>query len=242
MSKINKIILLAAVALSQVVCLSGCSDTPESNNTKFAYKNSDGTYNTFDVKDDKIVVNAKKYLQSRYSSDSFEPAAGINLSNLEFSSSQYPGQNIHVTDSGDGKYEDNYMAVKYSSDVQNLFAQIAEKVYGTCRVMYEVNITPVDSSIAYSDYIADEKSHIHFVLLLKADCPSDDREAKLETLSNELRENKLACSASVYYTTSEESYNTVDINQNNYGWFSYEGVITPANGGETSEMKWIELP
>lgn len=245
MKKFKKSILTGIILLIQAAALSSCSDAEvtnidhnDINDTKHSWENNDGSYNTFDAANSKEVIKAKEYLQTKYPSDSFQAATSVNLTNLEFNSSQYAGKVVHVTNSGDGNYTDNYAAVKYADDVQKLFTDVAEKVYGDCRVVYEVNIASVDDSISYADYIADEKSRIRFSVFLKPGTSEDNREALADQLYSELKSDNLICRASVYYTKTDEEYNTEDTNINSLLWKSYAADIKLANGGELKELKW----
>ena len=133
---------------------------------------------------------------------------------------KYPKEKIFVVQERleKGKkvlFHDNYVAVKYKKKTIELSEKIAKSVFDECKVIYDVNPKKIvsddfDDNTTFEEFISLSSSGIGFNIIVPFEHSIEEKEKELKKLENLCIENHFACFCNVYYSVSQEAYNSTN--------------------------------
>lgn len=174
-------------------------------------------------REDYSIEKCIDYLNNKYNEefyylrpyDDFQPTE--STMKLFFGNPKYPDAEILVLASRTNsiKYSDNYLSFVYENRVRDLLKEISEEVYGECKLIYEVNkaVALPDNfgkETTFEEFVSSTRSVISVKLFLKPGYVMTDKKEKLDKVYQLLCNKKVICIYKVYYTASEEQYNSIN--------------------------------
>lgn len=157
------------------------------------------------IKNNKITTDDVALWMSEKYNDTFTLVSSNNqLWTKDYSEIIYTSEklksDIVVWVYSNKNFVDNYMAVKYKDEVENLVQPLAEKIYGECKV---VNI-PIhygedhfNNDLNFNNYISNEQSNIS--IKIATDKNFNSAKEDIEKLANEFKNNKIIASICIFY-------------------------------------------
>lgn len=160
-------------------------------------------------KDKTTIDDVTSYLNEQYNDTFSLVSSGNELWNEEYSEIVYTSKKLNAEVVAwvytNGTVIDNYVAVKYKSDVENLVAPIAEDVYGDSLV---VNI-PIhygknhfNKDLTFTDYTSNKQSSISIAIATYKG--TDNVQEDVEKFILKLKENNIVASIRIFYYTKDE--------------------------------------
>lgn len=143
-------------------------------------------------------------LNAKYNDTFSFVSSGNELWNEEYIEMIYSSKNLKtdivVWVYPDGTFIDNYMAIKYKEEVENIVSSLAVEIYGSCKV---VNI-PIhygknhfNNNLSFNDYISNQQSDISVVIATDKD--SSSAEEDIKKIALKFKDNKIITSIKVFY-------------------------------------------
>lgn len=160
-------------------------------------------------KNDNTIDDVASYLSEQYNDTFSLVSAGNELWTEEYSEIVYTSKKLNSEIVArvypNGAIIDNYIAVKYKTDVEQLVAPITEDVYGETLV---VNV-PIhygqkhfNKDLSFSDYIANKQSNISIAIATYDN--SENAREDIEKLILKFKENRVIANIRVFYYTENE--------------------------------------
>jgi len=190
-----------------------------------------------------------KYMKNKYGKDfsfirtvdKFQPT--VRSLEIFVSCPELSGRDIYVVEEdtgGDLRFSDNFPAVMYEDEVRSLLTGLAEKVYGSCKVLYTLPFKRIipGSPSSLEEYISDSLSCISFTLILPPDADTARKDELAQSLAAALCEKKAVCSFRIFYTADAAVYKGIasfcDI-PHDLSWYTAFGSLSTDGEVLTSE-------
>ncbi len=160
-------------------------------------------------KNNTTVDDVTSYLSEQYNDTFSLVSFGNELWNEEYSEIIYSSKKLNTEVVAwfysNGKIIDNYMALKYKTDIEQLVSPIVKDIYGEVLV---VNI-PIhygkehfNKELTFADYAANKQSSISIAIATYKD--TEDAQEDINALILKLKENRVIANVRVFYYTKFE--------------------------------------
>lgn len=197
-----------------------------------------------------------EYMKSKYGEEftyveSYDNAPNTSKTlKIYVESSTSPGSRIFVVQEevdGGLAFHDNYVAVMYEAETQKLIEDMANDVYGECRILYnyrEATLMPDEFSAdtSFTEFISNYSSDIYAIILLPPNTDLSEKENKLKQMYEKMCTNKMIGNLQVYYVKEEEHYNSLE-NVNQVvalsNWYKASGYFRMNDKFEITKEEWM---
>lgn len=166
------------------------------------------------------------YMKDKYGED-FDYIEPININqptatslSIFVRSDNFPDKKIFAkcfisNENGTKEFCDSYFTVKYEKETREKVTEISEKVYTDAKIQYVINCTAPSSFsnkiLSLEEYLASTTSSISFSIFLPSSHDSGACKDEMQKLCALLKENRIACSLTIYYLEDDIQFNEINI-------------------------------
>lgn len=159
-----------------------------------------------------------KYMEEKYQE---EFTAGLcstanwayNYDSMTVYSDKFPNEFIQVYRYKNKEFKDNYMAYLFREEVEQLVHEIAEPLFGECKVFMDISDFPVDGDLgrdaSLEDFLKNSSPLDQIMIYVQEFNPNYEYIEKLEKLSVQFKEKQLPRSLSILFLKPNNSLDNI---------------------------------